>query len=90
MIKFKLTAMVGAGVLAASMTTPLLAQSCMDLWYERNLIYAQNGYCFSTPLGQRQFADYKCWTKNPQLTRQEQRRVDAIRAEEKRRGCKVN
>ena len=66
------------------------AASCWDLWYERNHIYAINGYCFSTDLGKRTFAGFTCWTKNPDLTRAEQARVDAIRAEEKRRGCKVN
>ena len=31
-------------------TMPTQAASCYDLWYERNLIYAENGYCFSTAL----------------------------------------
>jgi hypothetical protein len=75
---------------ATAFATPAAAQSCWDLWYARNHIYAINGYCFSTDLGQRTFADFDCWTKNPQLTRDEQARVNAIRAEEKRRGCKVN
>ena len=75
---------------ATGFATPAAAQSCWDLWYARNLIYAENGYCFSTDLGRRTFADYDCWTKTPQLTRNEQARVNAIRAEEKRRGCKVN
>lgn len=82
-----------AAVLAAAtagIATPAAAQSCWDLWYERNYIYAVNGYCFSTDLGRRTFADFDCWTKNPELTRNEQARVNAIRAEEKRRGCKVN
>lgn len=71
-------------------TKPIQAASCYDLWYERNLIYAQNGYCFSTSLAQRVFSDFSCWTKNPDLSRAEQRRVSALKAEENRRGCKVN
>ena len=71
-------------------TVPTQAASCYDLWYERNLIYARNGYCFSTDLGQRVFSEYSCWTKNPALTPSEQRRVAALKAEENRRGCKVN
>ncbi|EIC21915.1 YARHG domain-containing protein [Thiorhodovibrio frisius] len=90
MIKFKPALALGISILATSAAAPVMAQSCMDLWYQRNLIYAQNGYCFSTSLGKRQFAEYKCWTKNPDLTQQEQKRVDSIRAEERRRGCKVN
>lgn len=76
--------------LAAFAATPAAAQSCYDLWYARNLIYAQNGYCFNTDLGRRAFAEYPCWTSNPALSRSEQRQVDAIRAQERARGCKVN
>ena len=74
----------------AGFAAPAAAQSCWDLWYERNLIYAENGYCFSTSLGKRTFANYECWTKNPPLTNYEQNRVAQIKAEENRRGCKVN
>ncbi|MEX6508242.1 YARHG domain-containing protein [Jiella sp. M17.18] len=66
------------------------AASCADLWYQRNLIYAQNGYCFQTDLGKRTFANFDCWTSNPHLSRGERQRVQAIKAEERRRGCKVN
>ena len=33
---------------------------------------------------------YECWTKKPNLSPWEQQRVAQVRAEEKRRGCKVN
>ena len=66
------------------------AASCADLWYARNLIYAQNGYCFSTSLGRRTFGNSGCYTTNPRLSPAERRRVEAIRAEERRRGCRVN
>ncbi|MEN0042096.1 MAG: YARHG domain-containing protein [Pseudomonadota bacterium] len=81
------------GVLAAGMIAipaPAFATSCVDLWYERNLIFAQAGYCFMTSLGKRTFAQYECWTDNPQLTAADQRIVAAIKREERRRGCKVN
>lgn len=70
--------------------SPVLAASCYDLWYERNAIYDANGYCFKTRLGKETFDNSDCWTSNPQLTRAEQRRVEKIRREERRRGCKVN
>ena len=66
------------------------AESCYDLWYERNAIYDARGFCFDTQLGQETFDNSDCWTKYPKLTRAEQRRVDEIRAEERRRHCKVN
>ena len=66
------------------------AESCYDLWYERNAIFDARGYCFETQLGQEVFDNRDCWTSYPKLTRAEQRRVEEIKAEERRRGCKVN
>ena len=80
------TVMAGLG----AMTGQAMAASCYDLWYERNEIFDRNGYCFSTQLGRDTFDNSDCWTKNPKLTRAEQRRVEQIRQEERRRGCKVN
>lgn len=81
--------LLACAVMTASVV-PALADSCYDLWYERNLIYAQYGYCFVTPLGRRVFADYDCWTRNPRLEPWEQQRVREIKAEERRIGCRVN
>ena len=67
-----------------------MAASCYDLWYARNAIYAENGYCFSTDLGQETFSDYDCWTKHPKFTKAEQKAINAIKAEEKARRCHVN
>lgn len=69
---------------------PALAQSCYDLWYERNAIYDRNGYCFSTQLGQETFDNSDCYTDDAQLSRGEQRRVNQLKAQERRRGCNVN
>lgn len=83
---------VGLIALAALVGSTAIAQaeSCYDLWYERNAIYDARGFCFDTQLGQETFDNSDCWTKTPKLTRAEQRRVDEIRAEERRRHCKVN
>jgi hypothetical protein len=78
-----LAALVGSTAIAR-------AESCYDLWYQRNAIYDARGFCFDTQLGQETFDNSDCWTKTPKLTRAEQRRVDEIRAEERRRHCKVN
>lgn len=83
-------AMLGSALLFMASGSMAQAASCYDLWYERNLIYAENGYCFSTSLGKRVFAGFNCWTKNPALSEWEKRRVAQLRSEEKRRGCKVN
>lgn len=78
-----LAALIGSSAIAQ-------AESCYDLWYERNAIYDSHGFCFDTQLGQETFDNSDCWTKYPKLTRAEQKRVDEIRAEERRRRCKVN
>jgi hypothetical protein len=69
---------------------PAFATSCYDLWYERNAIYNDNGYCFKTQLGQETFDNSDCTTNNVRLSRSEQRQVDAIKDEEDSRGCQVN
>ena len=84
-----LTGLLVAGGLMAG-TVPASAASCYDLWFERNDIFAQNGYCFSTRLGRDTFGNAGCWTKSPNLSGWEQRRVAAIQREERARGCKVN
>jgi hypothetical protein len=71
-------------------TAPAAAQSCYDLWYERNAIYNANGFCFQTELGQDTFDNSDCYTSNPRFSRWERRRIDQIRRRERRMGCKVN
>lgn len=78
-----------AGTLAST-PAPARAASCFDLWYARNAIFAANGYCFSTSLGRRTFGNAGCWTRNPRLTRAEQRRVARIKRQERAQGCRVN
>lgn len=78
---------VGCVLLAGA---PAQAQSCYDLWYERNAIYDSYGYCFKTSLGQRTFDNSDCYTRNPRLSRADASRVQAIKRQERRRGCKVN
>ncbi len=66
------------------------AQSCFDLWYERNAIFDSYGYCFKTSLGKRTFDNSDCYTSRPQLSRSDLNRVNTIKRQERRRGCKVN
>jgi len=69
---------------------PALAESCYDLWYERNAIYDANGFCFTSQLGRQTFDNSDCYTKNARLSQDEQWRVDELKAEEESRGCNVN
>lgn len=66
---------------------PAFADACYDLWYERNSIYNDNGYCFNTRDGQDTFDNSDCYTDNPSLSRREQRRVQQIKRQENDYGC---
>ncbi len=60
---------------------------CFNLWYERNSIFHDNGYCFGSAKGKANFSNEGCFTSTPDLDASEKARVDAIAAEESRRGC---
>ena len=64
--------------------------SCQSLWEVRNLIYQQNGYCFSTDRAKRAFGNQGCSiTKQSQvrLNAYERENVAQIAAVEKSKGC---
>jgi hypothetical protein len=82
-------AIVAATSLVA-LPSAAMAASCYDLWYARNEIYAENGYCFVTDLAISTFGNDDCYTKHPHFTKHEQHQINAIVAEEKSRHCHVN
>lgn len=63
------------------------SDTCSQLWYERNLIYHNNGFCFQTDRAKRVFDTSQCWTRSPSLTAAESRRVQEIQALERQYGC---
>jgi hypothetical protein len=75
-----------AATFAPGATKPALAQSCGDLWYERNKIYARNGYCFKTERAISTFGA-GCFPPYGRLSGWEKERVDEIQMMEARRGC---
>lgn len=79
----------GATVFAATAVLPLqaYAQSCADLWWERNNVYYQAGKCFKTARAKRAFPNAGCTSNNPRLTAAQNRRVRAIRRQERSLGC---
>ncbi len=89
MYRFVAAAAVAVGVIVPS--AAMAAQpSCYDLWYARNAIYDAKGYCFKTDLARDVFDNSDCWTEAPKLTKKELAAIEAIKAEEKARHCKVN
>ena len=60
--------------------------SCGQLWYERNSIYAQFGYCFKTDQAIRTFGR-RCHSPYGRLPGWAQSRVDEIQSWESRKSC---
>jgi YARHG domain len=63
LISIVVTALVAAATLGATATVAS-AQSCQDLWIERNTYYKQAGYCFKTPRAISYFGNGGCFIYN--------------------------
>ncbi|MGE3832136.1 MAG: YARHG domain-containing protein [Parvibaculaceae bacterium] len=79
-----LTVFLGTG--GAAMAQSYGTMSCSQLWYARNAIYAQAGYCFQTARARAVFGA-ACFPPYGNLTAWQQREVNNIIAWERRRGC---
>lgn len=84
--------------LKALLTTLLLCfplasyaqEPCDDMWFVRNLIFDQNGYCFGSNLGQAVFDNSNCITKSPDLSKDDKAKIAAVKNMEGRWGCKID
>jgi hypothetical protein len=87
---------VAAAVLLLASTVGLAAQdfdawSCQDLWMERNQIYKNAGYCFSTARAIRTFGNAGCVYDRQEdvpLSANQRRIVQAIIRAERFNGCR--
>ena len=72
---------------AAFAQVPELAQlSCDQLWLRRNAIFAQHGYCFTSPRGQAAFGK-GCFPPFGKLSAQAQQQVNLIASVEEMKSC---
>lgn len=62
------------------------AMECGELWYARNAIYADHGFCFKTARARSVFGSY-CTTSRVSLSRRENRIVAEIKRHERNHGC---
>jgi hypothetical protein len=84
-----------AALFLAASTASLAAQdysgwSCRDLWLERNQIYKEAGYCFSTPRAIRTFGNAGCIYDRQgdvPLSGTQRRIIQAIIRAERFNGC---
>ncbi|MFQ6549752.1 DUF4453 domain-containing protein [Aestuariibius sp. 2305UL40-4] len=66
------------------------AQYCHDLWFSRNAMWNDVGYCFSSPLGQAVFDNSDCTTEAPVLSELNTRIVARIVEVEDAFACEVD
>jgi hypothetical protein len=72
---------------AAHAQVPELAQlTCDQLWLRRNAIFAQYGYCFTSPRGQAAFGK-GCFPPYGKLPSDAQQQVNIIVSVEEMKGC---
>ena len=79
-----------AGVTLAATVSVASAQSCQDLWVERNSYYKQAGYCFKTARAINYFGNGGCYIYNESavpLSRGVRARIDQIIRLERAYGC---
>lgn len=76
-----------ATVVPQTPTAPSGGDICTRLWYERNLIFHNKGYCFQTARAKAVFDISQCTGRSPSLSSSEQRDVERIRSAERANGC---
>jgi hypothetical protein len=82
-----LVALAGLGMTEMLRPTPAHAQgTCEQLWYQRNQIYADKGFCFKTERARRAFGA-GCFPPYGRLSATERRTVASIQREEDELGC---
>jgi len=80
-----------AGLIVGAFVPSAYAQSCGDLWYERNAIYKDSCYCFNTQRGIRAFGNAGCQYDNVNdvpLSANSRARVAEIVRMERAYGCR--
>lgn len=79
---------VSATTLASGAGAQALSElSCKALWYQRNAVYAEQGYCFKTKDAIATFG-VRCYAPFGKLTPDQQRYVNEVQAWEARKGCR--
>jgi YARHG domain len=79
-----------AGVAPILAAPPAQAQSCEELWYRRNSLYKQAGYCFRTARAIRTFGNAGCQYDSEAdvpLSARQRAIVARIAQEERDLGC---
>ncbi len=93
MIDFKrglaLAVVVGGIVASAGVARAQDGDECVQLFIDRNQVYAEAHYCFKTREALAYFSNAGCIPGEPRLTRGQERRVAEIQREERRHNCRT-
>ncbi|ACL59074.1 YARHG domain-containing protein [Methylobacterium nodulans] len=83
--------LIGLAAAGALLPFQASAQGCEELWYQRNRIFKEAGYCFRTPRGIRTFGNAGCAyddERDVPLSVRQRDAVAAIRETERLLGCR--
>lgn len=79
-------------VAASLAAAPAYAQTCQQLWVERNQYYKNHGYCFKTQRAIEYFGNGGCYINDQNavpLTPAERARIAQIGQQERTAGCNI-
>jgi hypothetical protein len=87
MLRFAIAANVFVVLMASE---PAAAATCSQLWYARNSLYKETGYCFRTARGIQAFGNAGCQyddVADVPLSARQRAAVAEIQREERYQGC---
>jgi hypothetical protein len=93
MIGFKrglaLAVLVGSTIAGVGAVRAQDGDQCVQLFIDRNQVYADAHYCFKTKEALAYFSNAGCIPGEPRLTASQERRVAQIQAQERRNNCRT-
>jgi hypothetical protein len=81
--------LVGGLVMGAGAARAQDGDQCVQLFIDRNKIYADAHYCFKTKEALAYFSNKGCIQGEPRLTASQQRRVAEIQRAERQNNCRT-
>jgi hypothetical protein len=89
-MRLLVTAVTMIAAAIAVSVPPAYAQSCQQLWVERNSYYKAHGYCFKTHRAIAYFGNGGCYIRDDNrvpFTPRERNRMEQIKQLERNYGC---
>ena len=75
----------------AALAGPSMAlELCDELWFGRNLVFDQAGYCFGSPLGKAVFNNADCTTSSPEISPKDQAYIAWVKETEAEWQCQID